>query len=181
MIKQVGFYINMANCYGCQTCQVACKSEQGTAPAVSWRRVRQFNTEHPVSHATLSMGCNHCQNPQCLVNCPVGAYKKLENGIVYQEHGKCIGCRMCVMACPYGVPQYDPEEGKSSKCSYCKERIDAGLQPRCVEACPGGNLLAGDLEELKTKYSGVLEFPGTPVARITDPSIIINPAQALRR
>ncbi|WP_018213447.1 4Fe-4S dicluster domain-containing protein [Desulfitobacterium hafniense] len=181
MAKQVGFYINMANCYGCQTCTVACKSEQKTAPGVSWRKVRKFDTENPASHATISMGCNHCEHPQCLINCPAGAYTKLENGIVYQDHSKCIGCRMCVMACPYGVPQYDPEEGKTSKCSYCKERIEQGLQPRCVEACPGGNLVAGDIEELKAKYSGVQELPITPAAKITGPSIIINPAKAFKK
>lgn len=180
MAKQLGFYINSANCYGCQTCQVACKSEQKTAPAVSWRRVRQFDTDHPAAHFTVSMGCNHCEHPQCLANCPVGAYTKLENGIVYQDHSKCIGCRMCVMACPYGVPQYDPEEGKSSKCSLCKERIEQGLNPRCVEACPGGNLIVGDIEELRAKYSGVQEFPGMPSASITNPSIVINPAKAVK-
>ncbi|HHY26260.1 MAG TPA: 4Fe-4S dicluster domain-containing protein [Desulfitobacterium dehalogenans] len=181
MAKQVGFYINMANCYGCQTCVVACKSEQKTAPGVQWRKVRKFDTENPASHATISMGCNHCKNPQCLLNCPAGAYTRLDNGIVYQDHSKCIGCRMCVMACPYGVPQYDPEEGKTSKCSYCKERIEQGLEPRCVEACPGGNLVAGDIEELKAKYSGVQELPITPAASITNPAIIINPAKAFKK
>lgn len=181
MAKQVGFYINMANCYGCQTCQVACKSEQRTAPAVSLRRVRQFDTDNPATHATLSMGCNHCEHPECLANCPAGAYTKLENGIVYQDHNKCIGCRMCVMACPYGVPQYDPKEGKTSKCSYCKERIEKGLQPMCVESCPGGNLVAGNLDELKAKYPGVQELPGMPKAGITNPSIIINPAKRFKK
>lgn len=181
MAKQVGFYINMANCYGCQTCQVACKSEQRTAPAVSLRRVRQFDTDNPATHATLSMGCNHCEHPQCLANCPAGAYTKLENGIVYQDHNKCIGCRMCIMACPYGVPQYDPEEGKTSKCSYCKERTEKGLKPMCVESCPGGNLVAGELEELRAKYSGVKELPGMPSASITNPSIIINPAKRFKK
>lgn len=180
MSKQVGFYMNMANCYGCQTCQIACKSEQQSATGVSLRRVRHFDTEHPPSKATLSMGCNHCKDPQCLVNCPAGAYTKLDNGIVYQDHDKCIGCRMCTMACPYGVPQYDPEEGKTSKCSYCKERIEQGLQPQCVAACPGGNIIAGDIDELKAKYPGVQEFPGMPVASITNPSIVIKPAKAVK-
>ncbi|AGA68284.1 Fe-S-cluster-containing hydrogenase subunit [Desulfitobacterium dichloroeliminans LMG P-21439] len=180
-MAKVGFYYDMQNCYGCKTCQVACKSEQKTAPAVSWRRVRDFDTDHPATHATLSMGCNHCENPECLKNCPTGAYTKLENGIVYQDHSQCIGCRMCTMACPYGVPQYDPEEGKVSKCSYCKERIEQGLQPACAESCPGGNIIAGDLEELKAKYKGVQELPGMPVASITNPSIIINPAKTFKK
>jgi len=181
MSKQVGFYIDMANCYGCQTCQVACKSEQGTTPAVSWRRVRHFDTDYPATHGTLSMSCNHCDNPECLKNCPTGAYVKLANGIVYQNHDKCIGCRMCVMACPYGAPQYDPEEGKVSKCSYCRERIEAGLQPQCVEACPGGNIIAGDLQELRAKYPGAVELTGMPKAKLTRPSIIINPAKAFKK
>lgn len=178
MANQVGFYINSEGCYGCQTCQVACKSEQGSASGVKLRRVRKFDTSHPVSHATISMACNHCENPQCLANCPVGAYSKLDNGIVYQDHSLCIGCRMCTFACPYGAPQFDSVEGKTSKCSYCKERIEEGLKPRCAEACPGGNIIVGDLEELRAKYSGVQEIPDiTPDASVTKPSIVINLAK----
>lgn len=180
MTRQVGFYANMANCYGCQTCQVACKSEQQTASAVSMRQVRHFNTNNPPSHATLSMGCNHCKTPVCLKSCPVKAYSKLDNGIVYQDHSRCIGCKMCIMACPYSVPKYDPREGKTSKCSYCKERFEKGLNPQCVEACPGGNIKAGYLDELNAKYEGVQEFPGMPIASITKPSIVINPAKAVK-
>lgn len=181
MANQLGFYINSDGCYGCQTCQVACKSEQQTADACSWRRVREFTTQTPASWVTISMGCNHCENPQCLANCPAGAYTKLDNGIVYQDHTKCIGCRMCTFACPYGVPQYDEVEGKTSKCSMCKERIEKGMTPRCVEACPGGNLVFGDLDELKAMYEGVQEIPGiTPDSSITNPSIVINPAKAHR-
>lgn len=177
-MSQVGFYINSENCYGCQTCQIACKSEQCAASGVKLRRVREIEGEHPATHATISMGCNHCEHPQCLVNCPVGAYSKLPNGIVYQDHSLCIGCRMCTFACPYGAPQFDPAEGKTSKCSYCKERIEKGQLPRCVEACPGGNLIAGDLDALRAQYSGVQEIPDvTPRASITNPSIVINPAK----
>lgn len=178
MSGQVGFYINSEGCYGCQTCQVACMSEQKTAPGVNWRRVRQFDTSNPPSHVNISMACNHCQEPQCLLNCPAGAYTRLENGIVYQDHAKCIGCRMCTYACPYGTPQYDPVEKKVSKCSYCKERVEQGLMPRCAEACPGGNIIVGDLAELEARYQGVREIPGiTPKAAVTKPSILINPAK----
>ena len=180
MSKQLGFYYNMADCYGCQTCEVACKSEQATATSVCWRNVRHFYSDHPVAHATLSMSCNHCENPECMNNCPTGAYRKLDNGIVYQDHDKCIGCKMCIMACPYNAPQYDPEEGRTSKCSFCRERIEAGLNPACVDACPGGNIEFGDLDELRAKYPGVQVVSGMPKQNITKPSIIIKPAAMFR-
>ena len=178
----VAFYINSEDCYGCQTCQVACKAEQRTSSGVNLRKVHIFNTEKPVTHATLSLSCNHCADPLCLNKCPAGAYVKLANGIVYQHHDLCVGCKMCFEVCPYGAPQYDPEEKKTVKCSYCFERLQQGLGPCCAEACPGGNIQVGEMADLLAIYSGVNEIPCiTPSASITNPSILINPATPLKK
>lgn len=174
MAKQVGFYIDMVKCYGCKTCVVSCKLHNKTSPNVSYRHVREFSTDLPASLSFLSMACNHCADPACLKACPTGAYEKLDNGIVKQNHDYCIGCKMCVMACPYNTPQFDPDEGKTSKCDYCYDRYLEGKKPRCVESCPAGALVAGELDELRATYVGVQEFHRLPKAEVTHPSIVIR-------
>lgn len=68
-----------------------------------WRRVREFNEDQPNAQAFITMSCNHCDDPQCLKVCPADTYTKREDGIVVQDHDKCIGCQMCIMACPYNA------------------------------------------------------------------------------
>lgn len=174
-MKQAGFFMDMQACYGCQTCEVACKAQNKLPKGVRWRRVRFSDTEVPATRTTLSMSCNHCAEPQCLKNCPVGAYTKRADGLVIQDHSRCIGCRMCAMACPYGAPQYDPEEGKVSKCDGCAKRVDAGQQPRCVESCPGMALAFGELADLQKTHPGVSELPKSVPASMTKPSVVIKP------
>ena len=99
-----GFYVNSADCYGCKSCQVACATEKVLTPGVFIRRVRQINAAAPGGHAFVSMACNHCDEPACVANCPVGAYQKMDNGLVVQDHDKCIGCKTCIEACPFHAP-----------------------------------------------------------------------------
>lgn len=177
MAKQFGFAINMQECYGCKTCAVACKSENMTPKGVNWRTVREFTTEDPLSQAFLPMSCNHCDEPACMEVCPVSAYTKRDDGIVIQDHDKCIGCRSCVMACPYSAPQYDPVEKKVSKCDMCYERVDEGLLPRCVEACPADVIKFGEVEELRAEFGDDIEVVekmyNMPSHKITKPNIVI--------
>ncbi len=105
----------------------------------------------PNAQAFITMSCNHCDDPQCLKVCPADTYTKRADGIVIQDHDKCIGCQMCIMACPYNAPVYDPVEGKTSKCNMCADRIDEGLKPRCVESCPTGAIEFGEIEDLRQK------------------------------
>ncbi|MDR2503632.1 MAG: 4Fe-4S dicluster domain-containing protein [Deltaproteobacteria bacterium] len=181
MVKQYGFFVDMSGCYGCKTCTMACVSENTTSKGVLWRKVREFNTDDPSSGAFLSMSCNHCDNPQCLNACPANAYNKRPDGIVVQDHERCIGCRMCVMACPYNAPVFDPDEGKTSKCNLCAERLDEGLAPRCVESCPAAVLRYGEIDVLRQEYGASLarivdryKFPDPSVIR---PNIVIIPAR----
>lgn len=99
-----GFFVNSADCYGCKSCQVACANEKLLTPGVFIRRVRQINAAAPGGHAFVSMACNHCDEPACVANCPVGAYQKMDNGLVVQDHDKCIGCKTCIEACPFHAP-----------------------------------------------------------------------------
>jgi Fe-S-cluster-containing dehydrogenase component len=145
-----GFFINNKDCYGCKTCSVACTTTNIPGNRETFkRRVRDILIDDPKAYSFLPMSCNHCESPVCLAVCPVGAYKKLEDGIVQQNHAICIGCQTCVRSCPYGAPVYDKTEGKTYKCDMCIDRQRRGQQPACVEACPGENLSIGEMEELK--------------------------------
>lgn len=180
MAKQYGFLIDIKRCYGCKTCSMACKSENQTPPGVLWRRVRDYETDSPNSEGFISMSCNHCDDPQCMKVCPADTYHKRADGIVVQDHEKCIGCRMCIMACPYNAPVFDPQEGKTSKCNMCAERLDEGLPPRCVASCPAGVLKFGEIEELRkihtTDWAVVEARYHMPDHRISGPNVVIIPA-----
>ena len=92
----LGFWMNNKNCYGCKTCSIACKSEKQLNEGVLLRKVSCIRQDSPVDVSFLSMSCNHCEDPACVKACPVEAYTKLDNGIVKQDHDKCIGCKMCI-------------------------------------------------------------------------------------
>ena len=178
MNKQYGFLFDITACYGCKTCSMACKSEHKTPKGVLWRKVTEYTTQEPVSQNFISMACNHCDKPICVDVCPVEAYSKRDDGIVVQDHEKCIGCKQCIENCPYKTPVYNPAENKVSKCDLCADRLDAGMEPRCVEACPGNALYYGDIKELKknvkmdwTEYEKRF---GLPDHKITMPNLIIK-------
>jgi anaerobic dimethyl sulfoxide reductase subunit B (iron-sulfur subunit) len=129
--------------------------------------------------ASLSMGCNHCEKPQCLSVCPVAAISKNpETGLVTQDLRMCIVCERCVRACPYGSPQYIPNLIEVRKCDACANFLRIGEKPACVAACSTRCLQFGDLEELKEKYGPgglVNDLPVLPSPAKTNPSVLIKP------
>ena len=169
-----GFSFDQTRCTGCQACMLACTIENGLAYDDSWRTVYTFNERHltdlPVSH--LSLACNHCERPACLIACPANAYSKdAVSGFVLLDKNRCIGCRYCTWACPYGAPAFDRETGVVAKCTFCDERQAQGLAPACVEACPTGALGVVDRPESRA-FSPVPGFPATDLG----PAIFIEPA-----
>jgi Fe-S-cluster-containing dehydrogenase component len=114
--------------------------------------------EYPaLERASMVYHCMHCNEPDCLSACPVGAYSKRSDGPVIYDPKKCIGCRYCMNACPFGVPHFDYDKGLIDgafidKCSMCTQRIDVGLEPACVATCPTGALMFGERDEL-LKYA----------------------------
>jgi Fe-S-cluster-containing dehydrogenase component len=104
--------------------------------------------------------CLHCETPACVTVCPTGAsYKRAEDGIVLVDEDKCIGCKLCSWACPYGAREYSPVEGVMKKCTLCVDRIynenldEAERQPACVQACPSRARHFGDLGDPESEVS----------------------------
>ena len=106
---RMGFYFDAVNCIGCRTCQIACKDKNALPVGMLFRRVVTVEAGRfpEGSFFHISEGCNHCEDPACVSNCPSGACAKNEQGLVTIDEEVCIGCRSCVMSCPYGQPQYD--------------------------------------------------------------------------
>jgi len=171
---QMGFHADMEKCIGCKCCEAACKDFYRMPPEIRWRKVRSFEMgEFPSAlRVHLSLACNHCEDPACMKGCPVEAYTKRDkDGLVIHDPTACIGCQYCTWTCPYGVPQFDPEQGVVSKCNGCYQRIDEGLMPRCVESCLTGALTFGDVDQhAATQRQVVREAPGFPDPSITNAS-----------
>ena len=132
----------------------------------------EFITEGLTGSPTLVL-CNHCDNPPCVSVCPTQATWKREDGIVMMDYHRCIGCRYCMAACPYGsrsfnwrnprpfINELDPDfptrtRGVVEKCNFCEERLARGLMPACVEACPAKALVFGDLEDADSEVREIL-------------------------
>lgn len=155
---RLGFLVDLNNCMGCKACEVACKGEN-SVPVNSWRlRVKYVDAGvYPdVKRAFTPMRCNHCENAPCEKVCPVSALHYLPNGIVNIDKDRCIGCAACMMACPYGAIMMDPETNTADKCTYCAHRVEGGLEPACVVACPTEANIFGDLDEPGSKISQYL-------------------------
>jgi anaerobic dimethyl sulfoxide reductase subunit B len=151
----LGFYVATDHCYGCKTCTIACANEHLLSTGVFLRRVRHIDTSDPVGHAFVSMSCNHCDDPACVKNCPVGAYTKdEETGLVVQDHSLCIGCKSCIEACPFHAPAYCEEDSTTYKCDGCVQRRSIGLQPVCTIVCPSANISMDEFDTLLSSHSG---------------------------
>jgi Fe-S-cluster-containing dehydrogenase component len=136
------FAIDLHRCVGCAACVIACRLENRWPAASAWRRVLPLNlARHPGGPTYfLSVACHHCERPACLAACPSDAYERRADGLVIHREDRCLGCRYCEMACPFGAPRYDTDRGVVGKCHLCQHRLDAGGEPACVAACPTGAL-----------------------------------------
>ena len=177
---QITFHFNQQRCISCYTCVVACK-DWYDIPAGPRTRRWVTNLEEgrfpevTVSH--LSLSCLHCENPTCMGACPTGAIRKRESdGIVYTDKELCLtNCMLCKEACPYDAPRF-AEGGDSGieLCDFCKDRIDGGKKPICVEACPTRALDSGSREEMEAKYGRKRDAKGFSYAEKNRPSIIFR-------
>ncbi|HTS36556.1 MAG TPA: DmsC/YnfH family molybdoenzyme membrane anchor subunit [Candidatus Solibacter sp.] len=166
--EQYRFHFDMTQCIGCKCCVVACNEQNGNPANINWRRVGEIEGGwYPDSYRLyLSMGCNHCLEPSCLIGCPVEAFTKDPlTGIVQHSSDACIGCQYCTWNCSYGVPQYNPDRGVVGKCDMCYGRLTDGREPACVNACPEGAIRIEivNAAEWNSEYSSA-NAPGLPSA-----------------
>ncbi len=150
-----GFLIDTTLCIGCESCMDACHQIHHQPDTENYELSEKNFTV--VKNKTIGDDdiyyrqlCMHCEMPTCVSVCPVAALEKTPEGPVVYHPDRCIGCRYCMMACPFNVPKYewDKTNPRIMKCDMCYDRIKAGKQPACAEACPTGATLFGKREEL---------------------------------
>lgn len=186
MAVRYGMAIDTKRCIACHTCSVGCKVENNLPEGIWWNTVVNVGGETPDSPTgtypnlvpmwTYTMACQHCDNPACVAVCPSGATFKRDDGIVMQNPEQCIGCKLCIEACPYdGVRSYVDGEplhytdfnvgdadavthvaNTVEKCTFCAHRVDRGEKPFCVEVCPGRARIFGDLNDPASDISQAL-------------------------
>lgn len=174
----MGFLFNPNLCIGCQACEMACRNENHTPAEIHWRSVQKN-----ALGVYISVSCHHCENPECFRVCPQRAFTKRKDGIVEIDSARCDGCggsALCVKACPYGAPQYNPETNKVTRCQMCYPRQDHGLYPACVEACTTGALALVDLNTAPA-VNTVKIIPGFSNIQLTKPSILFYPLENVKR
>jgi formate dehydrogenase iron-sulfur subunit len=166
MATSKGLLIDISKCVGCRECARAC-AEANHLP-------QEEAMELSATHYTVVKGlkddtvfvrrlCMHCNQPTCVSACLVGAFEKKETGAVLYDENKCIGCRYCMQACPFEVPRYEwgSLTPRVQKCRMCYERVAAGGQTACAEACVFGATTFGDRDELiKEARRRIDENPG---------------------
>jgi anaerobic dimethyl sulfoxide reductase subunit B (iron-sulfur subunit) len=150
MLKQYGIYVDVGRCVQCHACETACKVQNDIEPGVKWRMVVDvWKGQYPaVRNRSMPYACHHCAEPACESACPTGAIsKRASDGIVTVDKHRCIGCRSCQLACPFGIPQFG-SDGRMQKCNLCMNRLALGREPACVATCPAEALFFGSMEEL---------------------------------
>lgn len=166
--------IDTRRCIGCNTCAVACKAENNVHLGVwkSWVKQIQKGEYPHVSKSFLPLLCNNCEEPICVTVCPVNANRIEDNGIVSTDPHRCVGCRYCMAACPYEVRYLHPIKKIVEKCNWCDHRVLKGLPPACVEACPTGARIFGDMND---PDSEIFQLLHTHPVQVVKPEIGTKP------
>ncbi|MFQ5555631.1 MAG: 4Fe-4S dicluster domain-containing protein [Acidimicrobiia bacterium] len=153
-----GFVIDQDTCIGCHACTVACKTEHDVPLGVNrtWVKYIERGTWPDTSRFFSVMRCNHCTSAPCVTICPTRALFKRDDGIVDFDTSRCIGCKSCMQACPYDAIYIDPGDHTAQKCNYCVHRIEVGLEPACVVVCPEQAIVAGDLDDARSRISRIV-------------------------
>ena len=149
--------VNIDRCSMCYGCEVACKMENDVALGEHWNKVLQVGPfgEYPNQmQYPLPTHCQQCMNAPCVEVCPTGAsYRDTDTNIVLVNREICIGCRYCMMACPYGVRNWNEADKVVEKCTLCGHLTSAGKLPACVKSCTTAARFYGDLDDPESDVS----------------------------
>lgn len=173
-MAQLGWHIDLGRCTGCHSCAIACKMENNTPLGVDWRAVITQETGEGTNfeRVFVTMACMHCDVPSCIKACPVNAIsKRASYGVVLIDQEKCTGCKRCTWACPYGAPRFNAISKKVEKCTFCVQRLDAGLKPACVTTCVGDALHFGESSEMAVLPDAFKQIDGLADVSLTDPNV----------
>ena len=145
---------DLNKCVGCMACSVGCKAVNGVDISQQWIKIKRVGP-YPIEGGSgqfpdvemyfLPMQCQHCSNPECVTVCPTGASAIAEDGTVQIDAEQCIGCGMCLDACPYGV-RYLDANNVAQKCNLCADQVADGGLPQCVTQCGGLARFYGDAD-----------------------------------
>lgn len=194
-----GMGVDVDRCIGCNRCVEACKAENGvpdepfyfrtwierysiradgetTVECISTRGAQpeQAPPEDPAVVRTFFVPklCNQCAHPPCVQVCPVGATFQTVDGVVLVDEKRCIGCRYCIQACPYGARYLNPKTRTADKCTFCYHRITKGLLPACVEVCPTEARIFGDM---KGRADRLVRFQRVNMISVLKPDLNTEP------
>lgn len=132
--------LNKDRCISCHACEVHCKVKNNVPQGIQLNKIMisgpSVDKNGKLTYTMKYQPCFHCKKPECVAACPTGAMSIRDaDGLVYVRETLCDGCKSCMEACPWGVPQFNVLTGKIMKCDYCMDRIDNGLNPACVAGC----------------------------------------------
>ena len=150
-MKPYALIIDYKSCWGCRTCEVACKQENNASNGI--RLISIWEDGPKMIDGKLDVTfkvnvCRHCDDPPCEDACPEEAIYKRKDGIVIMDSDKCSGCELCVEACPYDAISFDADRGVARKCNLCHHRVDQGLVPACADnVCLAHCIYFGDPEK----------------------------------
>ena len=193
-----GMGIEIDKCIGCNRCVEACKLENDVPDEPFYFRtwVERYTIKKDRTVVVETVGlrkeksreiveqedvlrsffvpklCNHCANPPCVQVCPVDATWSTEDGAVIVDKNRCIGCRYCIQACPYGARYLHPKTKTADKCTFCYHRVVRGLLPACVEVCPTQARIFGDL---KSQASRLVRFERMNKIHVLKPDLNTQP------
>jgi len=158
-VPNYGFVIDLKKCIGCHACTIACKSEHDIPVGANrcWVKTVEKGTFPDTSRFFLPVLCNQCEDAPCMKICPTNALFKRRDGIVDLNGAACIGCRACMVACPYDQLFIDPNTRTAEKCNFCANRVENQLQPACVSVCPTECRIFGDLDDPTSQVAEIVQ------------------------